>query len=486
MKNTNQGLSLVVAIGVLLLLAGCAVGPDYRRPEPDAAPGWFARLPHHGETTMLNQWWSQFDDPTLTELVAAAEHDSPDLDQAVARIAQSRAGAVAADSALLPSLAFAGSGQRSQSPLSTPPRQTLRQASLDASWELDLFGGQRRGQEAARARTENAQAQWHDARVSLAAEVAQEYTGLRACEALVRLAAADLQSRRESERMAGLMVAAGMQSVADGALATAGAADAATRAEAQRAECEVSIKSLVALTGIAEPVLRDKLAVAHAKLPEPPVFTLQQLPAEILLQRPDMVAVERSLAAASAEIGVAEAARYPKLTLLGSIGFQSARADGTTVDGRSWSIGPSLSLPIFNAGRLAADVDAARARYDEAAAAYRGKARQVVKEVEQALVRLDSTASRENDARRAVDNYDKALRSAESRWQVGSASQLELEEVRRMALSSHMQYVGIQRERVGSWINLYRAVGGGWRPEDLAHTQISASTAASNSVEKSQ
>ena len=486
MKNLNQRLRPAVAISVGLVLAGCAVGPDYRRPEPEAVNAWSAPLPHGGETAMLARWWSQFDDPTLTALVEAAEHDSPDLDQAVARIAQSRAGAVAADSARLPSLALASSGQRSQSPLSTPPRQTVRQASLDASWELDLFGGQRRGQEAARARTENAQAQWHDARVSLAAEVAQEYTGLRACEAQVVIAEADLRSRQETERLSGLMVDAGMQSAADGALATAGAADAATRAEAQRAECEVAVKSLVALTGITEPILRDQLRAAHARLPAPRAFAIRQLPAEVLLQRPDMVAVERNLAAASAEIGVAEAARYPKLTLLGSIGFQSARADGTTVDGRSWSIGPSLSLPIFNAGRLAADVDAARARYDEAAAAYRGKARQAIKEVEQSLVRLNSATARENDARRAVEHYDKALRSAESRWQVGSASQLELEEVRRMALASHLQYVGIQRERVGSWINLYRAVGGGWRPEDLDRTQIPASAATSNSGEKSQ
>ena len=483
---TKQGTKLAAGL-LAILLAGCAVGPDYRRPEPEAATQWYAVSPHEGSLTTLAQWWSQFDDPLLAELIMTAERDSPDLDQALARIVQSRAGVTAATSALAPSLGLSGNAQRSRSPLNTPPLQTLRQGALEASWEIDLFGGRRRGREAAMAREQGAQAQWHDARVSLAAEVAQEYTGLRSCEALVTVAEADLKSRQESERLSHLMVDAGMQSVADGALATAGLADAASRVEAQRADCEVSVKSLVALTGLAEPLLRAKLVQRRGVVPQPAAFYVRQVPAEVLLQRPDMVGVERNMAAASAEIGVAEAARYPRITLLGSIGFQSLTTDSASIEGRSWSIGPGIGLPIFNAGRLAADVDAARARYDEAAAAYRGKARQAVREVEQAMVRLASAQVRAGDADKAAANYDRALRAAEARWGVGSASQLELEEVRRVALASHMQRIGVQRERVSAWISLYRAIGGGWTTENLGMTTVaSPEEETKNSVEKSQ
>lgn len=467
--NHSRTKAVVAVLVLCALMAACAVGPDYQRTELIAAPHWYANVPHDGDTGSLTRWWSQFDDPLLAELITVAEVDNPGLNQALARIAQSRAGVASARSALFPALSANASAQRSKSPLSPNQPQTLEQGALDAIWEVDLFGGKRRGREAAQARYEGAQAQWHDARVSLAAEIAQEYIGLRTCEALVNDVEKDVLSRRESERLSQLKVSAGFESSADGALSMASAADAAVRLNAQQAECDISVKALVSLTGLPEPELRDRLSGRSGILPAPASFAIQQLPAKVLLQRPDMVAAERELAAASAEIGVAEAARYPSLTLLGSVGFQSLRAGGLTIDGGSWSIGPSLSLPIFNAGRLAANTDAAQARYDEASASYAGRARQAVKEVEQALVRLHSASTREADAKRAADGYDKVFQAANDRWRVGAGSLLELEDARRIAVGSHTQLLGVQRERVAAWISLYRAVGGGWSPDDTVN-----------------
>ena len=473
----------VALLAPLLLLTACAVGPDYHRPDDAAGPQWYATLPHDGKVASLKQWWAKFDDPLLAELIDEAEKGNPGLDQALARIAQSRAGVAAARAALAPAVDFNALTQRSESPLNATTLQTLRQASFDAAWEIDLFGGKRRGREAALARYEGAQASWHDARVSLAAEVAQQYVGLRACEALADATEEDWRSRLESERISRLKVEAGFESAADGALAVASTADAATRLSAQRAECEIGVKALVALSGVAEPDLRQRLAGRHSVVPQVAEFSVQQVPAQILMQRPDMVAAERELAATNAEIGVAEAARYPSVSLLGSIGFQSLLAGGMTVDGQSWSIGPSLSLPIFNAGRLAANADAARARYDEALAVFRGRARQAVREVEQALVRLDSASSRETDARRAEGGYSKALAAAQERWQVGMASQLELEEVRRMALASRMQRIGVQQERIVAWISLYRALGGGWSADEPVAAVDGAGRTGTSSME---
>lgn len=472
--NRTRLRTIVTFTALSALLAACAVGPEYQRPEPPSTQQWQAPLPHGGDIATLTNWWSQFDDPLVAELIAAAERDNPGLNQALARIEQSRAWVAAARSALFPSIAANAVGQRSGGELGViTPLQTVGKVSLDAAWEIDLFGANRRGREAAQARLEGTQARWHDARVSLAAEVAQNYVGLRSCEQLVTTGEQDLASRRESERLTQLRVGAGFDAPTDGALSMASAADAAVRLNAQQAECDISVKALVELTGVPETELRSRLAVRTASLPTPAMFSIQQLPAQTLAQRPDVAAAERDLAAASAEIGVAEAARYPSLTLLGSVGVQSVRSGGVTIDGSLWSFGPSLNLPIFNAGRLTANADAAQARYDEARASYIGRVRQAVREVEQALVRLNSASTRESDARRAAEGYDKVFAAASDRVRVGTGSLLELEETRRIAVGSRTQLLTIQRERIAAWISLYRAAGGGWSPSDPHRADLS-------------
>ena len=463
---TRYRLRGVLTLATLVtLLTACAVGPEYQRPQPPSPAQWHASLPHGGDPTRLATWWSQFDDPLLAELIAAAEHDNPGLDQALARIAQSRAGVAAARSALFPALAANAIGQASGGELGPlTPNQTLGKAALDAAWEIDLFGANQRRREAAQARYEGAQAMWHDARVSLAAEVAQTYVGLRACEWLAKSGEEDLASRRESERLTQLRVGAGFDAPTDGALSMASAAEAEARLNAQQAECDISVKALVELSQLDEAELRRRLAGRSGILPTPSMFSVQQIPAQVLAQRPDIAAVERQLAAASAEIGVAEAARYPSLSLLGSVGLQSLSSGGVTLDGSLWSFGPSLNLPIFNAGRLAADADAAQARYDEARASYSGRVRQAVREVEQALVRLNSASTREDTARRAAEGYHTVFLAAGQRLRVGAGSLLELEEARRIAVAARTSLLAVQRERVSAWISLYRAAGGGWSP----------------------
>jgi NodT family efflux transporter outer membrane factor (OMF) lipoprotein len=451
-------------VGIGFLLASCAVGPDYRRPETGEPAQWQAPLPHGGNTSSLVDWWKQFDDPVVAELIAIAERDSPTLDQALARIGQSRASVTAARSALYPSLDLNASKTRSgDHPVAY--EQTITRGSFDAAWELDLFGANRRGSEAAEARLQGAQAAWHDARISLAAEVALEYAGLRSCEARLDDAESELASRRATEKMTLSKVGAGFAAPADGALAKGSAAEGATRMLAMRVECEIGVKALAALTGEAEPALRIRLAPRHGKLPRPATLIVDQLPARVIGSRPDVAVAERNLAAANADIGVAEAARYPQLSLLGLIGRQRNVIDGVQATGRTWSFGPQINLPLVDAGRRAADADAARARYEEALAAYKGRVRGAVREVEQALVRLGSAAEREAEARRAADGYDEVFRAANQRWHVGIGSQLDLEETRRLAIGARSQHQAVQYDNVAAWIGLYRAVGGGWTAE---------------------
>jgi len=173
------------------------------------------------------------------------------------------------------------------------------------------------------------------------------------------------------------------------------------------------------------------------------------------------------LAAASADIGVREAERFPRLSLLGSIGPLSFESGVGSISATSWSIGPSLSLPIFDAGRRAANVETAKIAYEVAATNYRTQARRAVREVEDALVRLDSLNQREAESVKAAKGYRESLQAAQERYKYGLASILDLEETRRLSVNADNILAIVQRERVNAYIALYRAVGGGWDAQDL-------------------
>jgi outer membrane protein TolC len=214
--------------------------------------------------------------------------------------------------------------------------------------------------------------------------------------------------------------------------------------------------------------LRTRLAARTAALPQPAAFAIGALPAALLQQRPDIAAAERALVAAAADVGVAEAARYPRLTFSGTLGISALRAGGQTSDGTAWGFGPALVLPIFDAGARAAREDAARARYDEARAALDDQLRRAVAEVEEALVRLDAATRREGEAGRAAQGFRDYFAAAEQRWRIGAGSLIDREDARRTALAAQTALINVQRERVAAWITLYRALGGGWTAADAA------------------
>jgi multidrug efflux system outer membrane protein len=460
-------------LALLAVLAGCGVlptvGPDYAGPpaaSSTAGPAedrWQARLPHGGAELDLARWWSQFEDPALDDFLAAAQRESGSVAQAAARIEQARAGAIAAQAAGLPTLAATASATRGTiSTGTTVLLASQSRASLEAGWEIDLFGRVRREREAAVARLDARTADWHEARVSLAAEVAAQYLQYRYCEAQVSIAQADATSRAETATISGRAAAAGFTAPAAAALARASAAEAASRLAGQRAECELAVKALVELTGLDEPGVRARLGKTAGRLPVPRAFEVRAVPADLLSQRPDLAALERELAAASADIGVAEGDRYPRLSLLGAVGPLRLDAGALSATLSTWSIGPSLALPLFDAGRRAANVESARAAYLAAEATYRSRVRQAVREVEDALVRLQSAGERATDARTAAEGYREALEAAQLRWRTGLGSLLELEESRRLALSADSMLAAVQRDRVAAWVSLYRALGGGW------------------------
>lgn len=475
-SRTHRRAGPLGALAAALLLAGCASldAPPPAAPAAAAVPQWHAPLPAADPGAELRQWWQQFDDPLLPRLIDAAQAASPTLADARARIEQARAARVAGGAALGPTLDANAQAARGRFDLASPVG-TSAGASLQAAWEIDLFGGVRAGRDAAQARLEGAQAAWHDARISVAAETASSYLALRACEAQLAQTELDAASRAETARLTELSAKAGFQAPASADLAHASAAQGNATLTQQRAACDLAVKSLVALTGLAEPELRTQLQARRASLPKPAQLAVAAVPAQVLAQRPDLAAAERELAAALADVSQARAQRYPRIALAGSIGPSRFETGGVSSSGTLWSVGPvSVSLPLFDGGVRRANAAASQAAYDAAAVRYAARLRVAVREVEEALVALQSTAARGEDARAAAEGYERSLRAVESRYRGGLASLFELEDARRSAVAAQAALIELRRERVAAWISLYRSLGGGWTAAD-AQAQASPS-----------
>lgn len=470
--------------GLPVLLAACSVTRPPAAVQAPTPAQWHtpqAALPHAGALPRLADWWRQSGDALLVDLIDAAQAASPDLASAAARIAEARAARVQAGAAMGPTLdgslslsrgntLSTGSGGISGGSASLPSF-TNAQAGLQAGWEIDLFGGLAATRDAAGARLSASQAQWHQARVAVAAETANAYFAERACARQLQVSERDAASRRESARLTALSAQAGFTAPADAALTRASAADAAARLTQQRTQCALQRQALVAMTGWELPTLAQRLDAVPVELGLPALQAVDSVPARALAQRPDVYAAERAVAAASFDAGAAQAQRYPRLSLAGNISALHVRGAGASETVNSWSIGPlQLSVPIFDGGTRAANAASARARYDEAVALYRAKVRQGVREVEEALLRLQDTAQRATDADTAVAGYQASFDATQARYDGGLASLFELEDARRTLFAAQTARVALQRERTEAWVTLYRALGGGWtRPgEDQA------------------
>jgi len=455
---------LLGATTTVLALSACSILMPPTQVPAEVAPQWQAPLPHEGTVGSLAQWWQQQGDPLLAELVASAQAVSPTVSQALARVESSRAARVAAGAALLPKVDASIGASRGVSQPNAPVATSVS-AGLQASWELDLVGANRAVNKAALAQLEGSQAQWHDARVSVAAEVANTYYSLSTCYQLLDVARQDAGSRAETARLSDINAKAGFAAPSQAALARASAAESNSRVTQQTAACDLDTKALVALTALSEPDLRKKLAAALAKPAQAAPVSIANVPAQTLAQRPDVFAAERDVVVASAQVGSAQAQRYPRLTLNGSVGALRYSAGGVDTQLATWSFGPlALSVPLFDGGQRAAQVVSAQANYEQAVSVYRGKVRQAVREVEEALVNLQSTDARRADSEVSARGYAESLAATQARYSQGLASLVELEDARRTALASRSAQIALVLERNRAWVSLYRALGGGFEP----------------------
>ncbi|HIJ82804.1 MAG TPA: efflux transporter outer membrane subunit [Magnetococcales bacterium] len=446
-------------------LTGCLVlGQDYQKPaEIVPVAAWQAALPHGGSQEHMTDWWGQFGDKVLTTLMDSTLNHHPSLEAAWAAIDVARAGLASQQAG--DRLHADGGGKASRSGdhrNSTNREMTTLGTVVDAGWEIDLFGRVKRATEEAQAKVAARQADWQGLRVSLAAEVATLYVEWRGCERLRESLSAEISSRQISVDTNEKAIQAGLVAPSEGELAHGGLADARAQLILQQASCDLVIKGLVALSGLGEVSLRQHLAASANQWPAVVPFRVTSVPAQLLSQRPDLASAEEELVAANAEVGVAEAGRYPRLSLLGSVGIGIGSVGNSTLNNQPWSFGPALSLPLWDGGLREAGVRSAKGRRQMALANYRLAVQNAVREVEVALVNLAGTKNRIQDTREAASRFSAYLTASQDNWRKGGISLLTLEEARRKSMGAERAVIQLERQEVQQWITLYKALGGGW------------------------
>lgn len=446
-----------------LLFAGCAVHPDYREPRLKIADQWHSTLDEKEERLRLENWWSQFDDATLDSLQSAAQANNPSLAIAVANIEAARANLDSVSGRIYPTLdGNAQASERQSGNAGGSGRIESQSVGLDAAWELNLFGAVTFAKRSQVAQVNAKTFDWHQARVSLAAEVATQYVQYRACEMSLNILQQARQSQQETARVTNIAADAGFRAPADAALANANASSSASNVIAQQATCDLIVKSLTTLSQLQEPEVRALLSM-NTGMPKAHAFKIEAMPANLIKQRPDILAKERTLASASAEIGVAKAALYPSITLNGSIGYQRTVFNNIAFNTQTWSFGPSIDLPIFDGGQRKAQVKLNIANFNLAMADFKQTVNNAIQEVEQNLVQLDAANQRIALEAEAVGALKQFFKASEINWQAGGLDLLALEEARRQYINAENNLITQQRDRVLFWIALFKAFGGDWQ-----------------------
>ena len=455
-----------------LLIAGCAVGPHYHRPAIEAPAAWKeASAPAAGwqearpqDAVERGEWWAVFHDPELDVLEVQAVHTNLSIEAALHRLEHARAVARLPQANLLPTLVLNPSYSHFQRTLSsfggagTLTNDTFR-VPFDLSYEVDLWGKVRRSFEAAHAEAQASQAAYESVLLSVTAETARSYFSARALDAELEALRKTVELRREAQRLVDQRVDAGLSSDLDRARVMAEVKTAEAESydvERRRAELE---HALAVLCGRAP---AEFTLAAHPLAEDPPAVPAG-IPSTALERRPDIAEAERLMAVSNARIGAAQAASFPVLSLTGSAGWEGAKADQVLrADNVVWSLGPSLSVPLFAGGRNRANLRAARADHAQASAEYRRRVLAAFQEVEDALAAIRLLDRQQQAQAEVVEATQRAQQLSIDRYAQGLSSFLDAVDAERARLDALRRAAQIRGQRLTAAVVLIKALGGGW------------------------
>jgi NodT family efflux transporter outer membrane factor (OMF) lipoprotein len=471
------------ALIVTLVLSGCsAVGPDYEPPNMPVPERWTETTEATG--SQPDKWWKTFNDPVLDKLISDAIASNLDLKLALERVKDARALRSATIAAGLPSLDARSNISRRFNNSSAPAAQTggtsavgggfgignqfinIFQMGFDAQWELDFFGGVRRAIEAADATIDVEMENSRDVLVTLLGDVARNYIELRTNQRLLVITRENLQAQQETQELTQIRQQTGLASMLE--VTQAQAQTATTEAQLPNYEilAKQSIHALSVLLG-KEPGALAGLLEQQGVVPIIAAKAITNLPSELLQRRPDIRRAERQLAVANASVGVATAELYPKINLAAFIGLQNTTITDFTPLGKSWSAASSLTMPIFNWGKLNANIDSKKAQFEQTFLTYQSTVLSAFKEVEDALIAYSKEQERHKALTKAVVANQLAVQLANERYQKGLTSFLDVLTSQTGLYQAQSNLISSENALSNNLVVLYKALGGGWETEAI-------------------
>jgi len=463
-----------LAIALALVLAACAVGPDYHRPSADIAAAWTTEQPWRAgrpaDTAEQGNWWETFGDARLNALEADVIAHNQSLQVAAERLTQARALANVASAAFFPTITGNAGVLRERSSANRPlanyalpnksTAQTDHSAGFGVQYEVDLFGHVRRQVEAARADAAQAKSDLANARLVLTAEMASDYFTLCAVDAEIDVVRQNIVAQRRALDFVSSRHDMGVASGLDLAQQQSQLDTTITQIDLLRVLRAQLEHALATLSGAPAPTFAMAPQIVTLNVPAIPIG----LPSDLLERRPDVASAERGMAAANARIGVAKAAFFPSVPLVGAYGFDS-NSISTLFNAASnlWSFGVLATQPIFDAGRISANVDFAQAGYRTTVAQYRQAVLTALQEVEDGVTGLESLERASAEAGAAVASAQRVVDLANDRYTGGLANYLDVVSAQQALLANERQQVQIRGQQMRAAVFLVKALGGGWQ-----------------------
>jgi multidrug efflux system outer membrane protein len=479
-------LLMIAAALLIVTVVGCMVGPDYKPPAMKLPTHWDGNdrqmkdAANQGTKADLATWWQAFDDPLLDAVIAQAVSSNLDERIALARIREERAYLTISRAGLYPSVDMSGSYTRQRYSANTPfgffpqvlPRdENIYEAGFDTSWELDVFGGIRRGVEASKADLAASIENARDVRVTLLAEAARDYVAVRALERRLQIAKANLRDQNDSLKLAQARFEQGFAPELD--VFQARSLLETTQAVVPELENELAqtVHQISVLLGREPDALQAQLS-DMAPIPgiaDPDAIAVQipaGLPSDLLRRRPDIRAAEREIAAATARVGVAVADLYPKFSITGTAGLESiSPGDFFFGTSRMWQVGPSMTWPIFEGGRIRAYIEMRNAQEEQALLTYRKTVLIALAEVEDALVAYAKERTRHQALAASANDFKRSQLLALDRYEEGYATYLDVLEAQRSLYAAQDSLAQSDQQIIDGLIAIYKALGGGWQTD---------------------
>jgi NodT family efflux transporter outer membrane factor (OMF) lipoprotein len=475
---------LIAAALLVVTVAGCMVGPDYQPPTMKLPAQWKGiderTVGTQSAKRDLSGWWRSFDDPLLDEIVAQALSSNLDQKIAEARIREERAYLVISRAGLYPGIDATGYYTRQRYSANTPfgffpqllPRdENIYEAGFDASWELDVFGGIRRGVEASKAELAASIENARDVRVSLLAEVARDYVAVRVLERRLQIAKANLRDQNDSLKLARARFEQGFAPELDVFEARSLLETTQAQVPALESELAQAIHRIGVLLGREPDALQAELSdiASIPGIADPDAIAVQipaSLPSDLLRRRPDIRAAEREIAAATARVGVATADLYPKFSIIGTAGLESiSPSDFFFGTSRMWQVGPTMTWPIFEGGRIRAYIEVRNAQEEQALLSYRKTVLLALGEVEDALVAYTKERTRHQALAASAEDFQRSALLARDRYEEGYATYLDVLEAQRSLYTAQDSLAQSDQQIIDDLIAIYKALGGGWQTD---------------------